>query len=246
MRRRLAWLGGLLLVAGAVAGLVIAFPGARPSAADKILNSKASIVRSPKQAKFAPRRGPVLHTARVFVVDAVAQKNLGASWKYVGPEMRMGFTKKSWVDGSSLPFTLYPADLPRTRFNLSFSYAGEVGIRLLLFARPHSSVRPRRITFDLVERKYGHGETTRWLVSSFTPAPSANGDGGGSGASQAAVDRAVAQERHTSTVWLLVPLGIFLALVLGLGVFFGIRSWRNAVAYRSYFEDRQRSSWRPS
>src|SRR5439155_17456575 len=114
-----------------------------------------------------------------------------------------------------------------------------------LFARPHAKVHPRRIAFDLIERKYGHGAKTRYRVSSFTPAPSADGESS-SGSSPDAVARAISKEGHTSAVWLLLPLGIFGGLLLGLIAFFGIRSWRNAAVYRAYFEDRQTSSWRPS
>jgi hypothetical protein len=246
MRRRLAWLGGALVVAGGIVGLVLAFPSPKPSAADKMLKAKARVVKPQKHASFAPRAAGVIDTARGFIVDGVTGKNLDASWKFVAPKMRAGFTRRTWDHGPSLPFQLYPADLPRTRFNVTFSYTDEVAVRILLFARSKTKVRPRRIAFDLVERKYGHGANTRWLVSSFTPAPSANGDSGGSTASQAAVDKAVAEERHTSAVWLFVPLGIFGSLVVGLTLFFSIRAWRHRVAYRAYFENRQTSSWRPS
>ena len=246
MRRRFAWLGVLVLVAGAIAGLVLLFPGSKPWSAEKMLKAKASIVRTPKQRSFAPRAYPVLTTAREFVQDGVEGKNLGASWKYVGPAMRRGFTKRTWVHGSSLPFNLYPADLRKTRLNISFSYTTEVGVRLLLFARPHAKVTPRGIAFDLVERKYGHGPKTRWLVSSFTPAPTPGGDSVRSRATLGSAAAGADPTRHTSALWLFLPLGIFAGLLLGLIAFFSIRSWRNAAVYRAYFEDRQTSSWRPS
>jgi hypothetical protein len=238
------WLGGALVVAGGIAGLVLAFPSPKPTAADKMLKANALVIKTPKPRKFAPRAEPVLDAAKTFVVDGVTGKNLDASWSVIGPAMRQGFTRHSWDHGPNLPFQLYPADLKRTRFNVSFSYANEVAIRMLLFARPQAKVHPRRIAFDLVERKYGHGAQTRWLVSSFTPAPSA--DGQGSSSSVAAVDKAMAEQSRTSAVWLFLPLGIFAGLLIGLTLFFVIRSARHRAMYRAYFEDRQTSSWRPS
>ena len=241
MRRRLAWLGALMVVAGGIAGLVLAFPGAKPPAAEKMSTVPAQLERTPKHHVFAPRAPAVLKTASEFVATAVRGKHLAASWKLIAPKMKVGYTEHSWVHGPNLPFPLYPASVRRTRWHLSWSYPTEVGLRVYLFPRLHS--RLHQLAFDVVEREYGHGKNARWLISSFTPSPGGGGATGGSSSSSPGSGLYTRPPiRHAGAVWLLLPLGIFLGLLLGLGGFFGIRSWRNAATYRSYFNSRQSSS----
>src|SRR5437899_5029205 len=118
--------------------------------------------------------------------------------------MKVGFSKRSWVKGDTLPFPPYPAYLPRARWQLSFSYPTEVGFRVDLFPKPNSRIKP--VVFDIVERKYGHSNQARWLVSSFTPAPSASGDfGSHSSFTPGSASTVASPATHTSTIWLLLP-----------------------------------------
>lgn len=210
-------------------------------------NKRADIVHVPRHHSFDRKEAPqVLTAAKSFILTGVEQKDLAASWDVVAPSMKVGFTKEKWVRGNELPFPPYPADLPRARWQLSFSYPTEVGLRVALFPRPHSRIKP--IVFDIVERKYGHSGQTRWLVSSFTPAPSASGDfGGKSSFSPGSAETIAAPIHHTSTIWLILPFGVLVGgLIIGLGSFLAFRSWRNAAIYRAYVREHQRSSWRPS
>jgi hypothetical protein len=247
MRRRLAWAGTLAATAGLIVFLaVVVFPSSKPGAAEKISNKKADIVHTPRQHHLAGAEvRQILKTAHDFIATAVRRKHLALAWNHlVAPSMKVGLTKREWDSGTA-PFPPYPADVAKSRWNRSFSYPNEFGLRVVLFPRPHSKVKP--VVWDVVLRKYGHRSDARWLVSSFTPAPSASGDYGGGGSfSAAAVAAATRDMRHTSAIWLFLPLGIFGGLLLGLATFLIGRSWRNAALYRAYTREHQRSSWRPS
>jgi hypothetical protein len=233
------WLGGAVVVAGAIAGLVMAFPGPKPSAASKLTNIKAEIVRNPKHHAFAPEAKVVIGVITTFIRYDVTEKHLNAGWDVVGPALRRGYTKRSWVHGNTLPFPAYPAYMPRSHWMLSFSYPGEVGLRLDLFPPPHMKIRP--LEYNILVRKYGHGKQSRWLVNDFTPAPQNGVSSGGGSAAGSGVNTKAPMTR-SGRGWLLIPIGIFGGLIIGLGLFFGIRSWRNAAYYRDYFRDRQTSS----
>lgn len=243
MRRRLAWVAGFAALVGLVVVLaVVVFPSSKPSAAEKLTKQKADIVHLPKHHTFDRKEAPlVLTTAKQFVNTAVRRRHLAASWKLVSPSMKQGISKHEWMKGTE-PFPPYPAYLPRARWNVSFSYPSEVGLRVALFPRWHSKVKP--VVFDVVERKYGHGSGTRWLVSSFTPAPSASGDFGSHSAfSPGSAATVGAPTRHVSSIWLILPFGVLVGgLILGLGSYLAYRSWRNAAIYRAYARDHQRSS----
>jgi hypothetical protein len=253
MRRRLLWVSGFAGLAGLMVLLaVFVFPSSKPPPEAKISNKKADIVHIPKPHPFhQSEASAVLRTLRAFIATGVRGQHLSSAWQLMAPPLKTGFTKQKFMKGSELPYQIYPADPTRTRPPaLSFSYANEVGIRVSLFPRPNSNTRP--VVFDVVERKYGHGSDARWLVSSFTPAPSASGDfGSGKGATLASPGSGSGQNfknpiNHASTTWLLLPAGIFGGLLLGLAIFLTGRSLRNAALYRAYSRDHQRSSWRPS
>lgn len=247
MRRRVVWIGGIgAAIALVVILAVVVFPSSKPSAAEKMTNKKADVVHTPKHHSFDHREAPVvLANAKNFIRTAVEQKNLAGSWNTIAPSMKVGFTKQSWVKGDALPFPPYPADLPRARWQLSFSYPTEVGLRVALFPKRHAKIKP--VVFDVVERKYGHGDQTRWLVSSFTPAPSGSGDFGSSGGtsrySPGSASTVASPIRHTSTIWLILPFGVLVGgLIIGGGGLLAYKSWRNAAIYRAYAREHQRSS----
>ena len=244
------WVGAIVAAAGLVVLLaVVVLPSSKPSAAEKMTKQKADIVHTPKQHRFDRSEAPVvLANAKGFIRTAVEQKNLAASWNVVAPSLKVGFTKRSWVKGDQLPFPPYPAYLPRARWQLSFSYPTEVGLRVALFPKPRAKIKP--VVFDIVERKYGHGDQARWLVSSFNPAPSASGDfssvGGSKGrsfASPGSGANLASPVRHTSAIWLILPFGVLVGgLIFGGGGFLAYKSWRNAAIYRAYVRENQRSS----
>ena len=255
MRRRLIWLGAIGAAIGLIVLLaVVVFPASKPSAAEKMSNQKADIVRTPKSHHFDQGESAQIGaTAKAFIATGVREKHLSQAWDLMAPALRTGYTKGSFVKGGSLPFQPYPADPKLTRGpQISFSYANEVGLRYALF--PHAGSKLKPLVVDIVERKYGHSGQTHWLVSSLTPAPSASGDfgsvGGSNGGNIHSPGSAANIEspvRHVSQIWLILPFGLLVGgLIIGLGTFLIYRSWRNAAIYRAHVRESQRSSWRPS
>jgi len=247
IRRRFFWGGIFVLVAGGVAALVIAFPSPKPEKAEKVSNAPADIVNVPKNKSFHGRASDVLGVARAFVVTAVARHHMDASWKLTAPAMREGFTKRTWVKGDIpvVPFPVYTA-----RWQLSYSYAHEVGLRVVLFARPKAKVHA--VVFDMTLLQSKKKEGPPWLVSTITPAPSASGDfvenwaqivrGSNPGKSEKETEASPkVTASHSGTIWLLLPAGIFGLLLVVLATV-GIRSWRGAAAYKAYVRERQSSS----
>jgi hypothetical protein len=246
MRRRLAWTGGFLVLAAAVAGLVVMFPSPGKKAEEGL--SPGGVLPTKDLPKsFAPRAGTVLDVAQRFVATAVARKHVDDSWDLVCPSFREGYSREKWAKGN-IPVVPFPVFSGRWR--LSYSFAREVDVQVALFARPKAHIRP--VVFDLTVQPCGHANGRRWLVSSFLPASSPSGDYGSGGRTNRYNPFGIGTKNpkplpnHASTAWLLVPGGVVggtLIVVLG---FFGIRSLRARRAYASHVRERQMSSSRPS
>jgi hypothetical protein len=237
------WGAGFVLLAGLVAGLIIAFPSPDPPKEAQMTNIPGDVVKQDKPKPFAPRQENILGIAQKFVATAVARHHVEDSWDLVAPSMRQGFTKKRWAKGE-IPVVPFPVWIGKWR--VGYSVEHEVDLQVALFAKPKSKIRP--IVFDLTLQHVGPKGHKRWLVASFTPAPAAGGDFGNRttrfGRNAAAPPPDV-QPKQTSATWLLLPAGIFGMLLVVLGVL-GWRSWRGARTYRAYVRDRQTSSSRPS
>ncbi len=247
MRRRLLWAGGFVLVAGLVAGLIVAFPHPGKRAGEA--TSPGGDVVVPEKAKaFSPRAGEVLGVAQQFVLTAVARKHLETSYDLVCPEMKQGFTRERWAKGN-IPVVPYPVFLGKWR--LSYSLASEVDVQVALFAKPKQKIRP--VVFDLTVQPCGKAKGKRWLVASFIPVSSPSGDynvssrAGGTFNPLGIGTRNPKPLPHTaSAAWFFVPGGIVggtILLVLGFLMFRGIRGRR---AYAAHVRERQMSSSRPS
>jgi hypothetical protein len=244
MRRRLAWTGGFVLVAGVVAVLIVAFPSPGKRAGEK-LSPGGDIVKQEKPKSFAPEAGEVIGVARRFVMTAVARKHVEDSWELVCPEMKQGFTREKWAKGD-IPVVPFPVFSGKWR--LSYAVASEIDVQVALFARPKSRLKP--VVFDLTVQPCGQANGRRWLVSSFIPTPSASGDFGSRASRYNPFGIGTKNPKplpnHTSSTWLLLPAGIVggtLFVVLGI---LGIRSIRGRRAYAAYVRERQMSSSRPS
>jgi hypothetical protein len=240
MRRRLAWAGGFVALAGVVAGLIVALPSPRSPQGAKVTNVKGDVVKVDKPHEFTTRADQVLAVARRFILTAVERHHTGDSWALIAPSMRRGYTKKTWAKGDIpvQPYSVYAA-----RWRLSYSFRKEVDLHVALFANPKKRIRP--VVFDLTLQRFGRSGHHRWLVSSFLPAPGPIGDFGSSSNPFAVGTRAASSKASASRIWLLFPVGIFGLLLLVVAAL-GFRSWRGARIYRAYIRDRYTSSSRPS
>ncbi len=252
MRRRLAWTGAFTLIAGVVAGLIVAFPAPGPRAADK-LSPGGTLVEPDIPLAFAPRHREVLSLAQKFIATAVARKHVEDSWELVCPAMKEGYSRAAWAKGDIpvVPFPVYVG-----KWHLSYSFEKEIDLQVALFAKPNARLNP--VVFDLTVHRCGTGSDKRWLVFSFIPTPSASGD---FGSSVSAVNKKGPNKytpfaigvnpprplpNHASSAWLFLPGGIVGGTIFIVLAFLVIRSVRGRRAYAAYVRDRQMSSSRPS
>ena len=253
MRRRLAWTGAFILLAGLAAGLIVVFPSPGPRAADK-LSPGGTLVEPDIPASFAPRHDQVLAIAQQFIATAVARNHVEDSWELVCPEMKQGYTKTSWAKGDIpvVPFPVYVG-----KWHVSYSFEKEIDLQVALFAKPKAKLNP--VVFDLTVHPCGKKTGKRWLVSSFIPTPSASGDFGSSNANSVTkkgpnkyvpfaigVNEPRPLPHHSSSTWLLLPGGIVGGTILLVMGALGIRMVRGRRAYAAYVRERQISSSRPS
>jgi len=227
-RRRLVWLGALVLAGGVVTAIVFAFPspGTQPGA--RLSTQKADTVAQQQQTPYAPKRSEVERTAMAFVRTAVTRHDIGASYDLVAPSLKKGYTRRHWASGRDLPVPEYPAIMAISR--LSYSFNNEVDLQVALFAHKEQ-VRP--VVFDITLDRVRVGGHPHWLVASFLPTPS-DGGGIGQGPNRANLFGAPSPKTAgTSRMWLLVPAVIF-GLLLAVLAALGIRSWHGGRIYRAY------------
>jgi hypothetical protein len=244
MRRRLAWTGVFMLVAGLVAGLIVAFPNPPPPKAAEMTTIEGDVVPVEKPVRFGPRRDEVLLVARKFVATAVARRHVEDSWDLVAPSLKQGYTKKTWAKGE-IPVTPFPFYVGRWR--VSYSFKNEIDLRVALFPPPQKKLNP--IVFDVTLNRFGRKGHDRWLVSSFVPVPSAYGEFPSRSTRTnpfgIGTQDPIPQPRRSSRVWLLFPVGLIGVLLIVLGTL-GVKHWQGTRVYRAHVRERQMSSSRPS
>lgn len=247
MRRRLAWGGVFLLAAGSVAALIVFFPNPPPSKEAKVSTVPGDVVLPDKEHPFVTRRKDVLDVASRFLLTAVERKHVEDSWELASPELRAGFTKKTWAKGTIPVIPYYPVDFVRWR--LSYSFEKEVNLLVALFPpRKPGKRRPLPTVFNLTLQRFERAGHPRWLVSSFLPAAEGADQFSASGppgftprTGPATAKKEEVKSAHAGPIWLLVPGAILGLLVLALGVM-GINGLRDRRAYRAYMRERQSSS----
>jgi hypothetical protein len=247
MRRRLAWLGACVAVAGAVAAAIVLVPGAHKSHDTVQPGGHVAVAQKKIRVTSADRRA-INSLLDAFVPDAVERRNVQRALPLVTHAFRAGVTNDEWMHGS-LP--VMPYDAVGRKFHgwtLIYAYPREISVALLLNPAPKEQLGA--IAFTVVVKKPGK----RWLVDSIVPAASfarrmsapkkekphllAQNDfmpAASTPSSQAVAAAPTGRGADSlSTTWLLVPGAILALLVLvPIGVGIGhVR--RNRRAWRDY------------
>jgi hypothetical protein len=231
-RRRLAWLGGLLIAAGLAGVLIALLPSPEPRQSDVLEPGEVEVYKPPKAIRVSPRmRREVDATVDEFVRAAVLRRDPARSWELVAPELRVGSKRSQWMRGE-LPVFPYPADPERTAWELEYADEVEVALNVTLVARRGEREPPQVFGVSLEPER--SGKARRWLVAAWFPRgavsqpepPAAAATTVEPAAPTPGESEALrrATEGQIDRIWWLVPAGILALIVLGpLGYFAAMR-----------------------
>src|SRR5689334_6856933 len=109
-RRRARWGAVLLATAGVIAGAVILMPDNNGAKQPEARAGKPTIVApAPKHVNMTKADiAAAKQAAAKFVSTAVLRHHVDQSWSLTAPELRAGFTRKSWSSGD-IPVVPFPA-----------------------------------------------------------------------------------------------------------------------------------------
>ena len=193
-----------------------------------------------KHVPFTPaKRRKAREALRAFISTAVARRHVAQSWRWTGPGLRTGYTRKQWKTGD-IPVEPFPvANKGLGKWEIvQYSYPKRVGLEVLIWPKAGSGQSsPLSVDVDLVP-----GPRGRWLVDYWLPrkyraapelAPKKEHKAKASAAPKAprfhrAAPRAANEpheQRSLSPLWWGLPLGL-LSLIVLVPIGFAIVSWR--------------------
>ena len=229
LRRRAAGLGLALVVAGMA--FAVAWigggdgPGPGLSGSEPQSQALAPAPAVEREVPFTEAlRAEVVPVASRFVATAVERKRLDEAWSLVTPSLRSGYTRDEWRTGE-IPVVPYPVG--SARWDVQYALENEVALYVLLAPRAGADVDPT--TFILVLERAREGKP--WRVSEWTPSaasavPMANEELPGGRALAAVEPGGAFDQGNLSPLFLLLPVGGTVGLVLAVAAFFVLRGWR--------------------
>lgn len=239
-RRRLAWLGGVAAVGGALAAVAVIWPNTGRNAQLPQHEGVKAVYVAPESVAFdAARARAVLRLEQSFVEHAVFRRDVGKAYDLVTSDLRGGLSRADWADGT-IPVEPFPgAAVKEIRGRLLYSYADRVSMQIRFVPKEGSGLGEQ--TFDLVMRRVaatgGAGADT-WQVSSWLP--SGFGSSPRTRSTSDGIDLRPKAGGHgqIAAAWLALPAG-----VLGVGIllvlFLAGRGWhRQRRALRDYHATR--------
>jgi hypothetical protein len=229
-RRRLLWVGALVLVAGVAAAAVVALPKGHES--KEVFRPGAWVPSTPKDVKLtAERRQTVDRVLDTFVPAAVERKDPMRAMPLVTAAYRSGISREEWQRGQLPVFPYHSSNRSFHHWTLNYSYPREMSVEILLHPSARETLGALAFTVVLKANK------GRWLIDSFVPAASF--------APQKKSPKILASPDFTpfaegrganrlSTTWLLLPAAVLALIVLvpiGIGL---TKLHRSRRAWRDY------------
>jgi hypothetical protein len=167
-RKALPWLAGLAAFAGLVLILALVFGDKNPPK-EVFSNEPVVDVNQKELAIKVPAEVKLL--AKKFINTAVARKDLDAAYDIVGPSIKQGMSRAEWNTGN-IAVVPFPMDsLDYAPFKVDYAHPTDILMEIALLAKPKSGVKSQIFFIDV--KKFGKGETARWLVDNWVPRGSA-------------------------------------------------------------------------
>ena len=162
-RRRLAYLGVLVVAAGVVA-LVIAVLPSRNGVTQHFTSGRVQRVGAERSVPLsAADRRAIDAELDLFVGGVVARRDPLAGWALSTPHLRAGSTRAEWARGD-VPVYAYPARGPQFHdWVIDYSFRNSVGLELGV--QPRRGAKVGNAAFDVDLKRVGG----RWLVDSIYP-----------------------------------------------------------------------------
>jgi hypothetical protein len=153
-----------VLVVGVAALMVAVFRNTGTKIDDPLTTLPAVV---PTVQQKAPLEPEARRVAGLFILTAVARKNLDQAWEITHPTLRQGLTRKQWLTGN-IPVQPYPVDqLETAPLAIDESYRNSAVLEVALLPRRGSKIKPQ--TFFIGLKAVGKGKQRRWLVDYWAP-----------------------------------------------------------------------------
>jgi hypothetical protein len=223
-RRRLAWLAGAAVVVGAIAAASALLPSRNPvleaddAPAVATHANQPQPVRAYGEPKTVPAPRKELSTLLdAFIPAVIARKDLAGGWNLVTADARG--SRADWMRGTT-PFQSFQARPERYHgWTVNYSYPGDVGFDIFLAPKNPADV-------SMAFRGEAKKERGAWRIAVFYPQATFQpaGEKAYVWADTDLQPQAVGGSGTTgrlSAAWLLFPVGIFAAALVG-GVGFAL------------------------
>jgi hypothetical protein len=232
-RRRALKVGIVLAVAASAAAAGVFFSNTGHSNETPFTKERVQVVApNPETVKLSKADArDVLVVAAKFVATAVLRNHTERSYDLSDAAFHQGLTRAQWKTGD-IPVAPYSrSDLDVVKWKLDYSYKDQVGLEVYLQPKPTAKVGG--LAYNVELHRLGPPQHRRWLVDYWTPA----GQQGPapSKAASGSFNLAPQTKAGLGAVWLVLPIGLVLGLILSVPVVLGIRGWRRRVrADRAY------------
>ena len=233
-RRRTLKVGIVLAVAALAVIAGVFFSNTGHSNETPFTKGKVQLVapnpQSVKLSKGDAREALVV--AAQFVATAVLRNHTERSYDLSDAAFHQGLTRAQWKTGDIPVAPFSKDDLDVVKWKFDYSYKDRVGLEVYLQPKPTAKVGG--LAYNVELHHVGPPQHRRWLVDYWTPAGQ-QGPAPSKAAASGPFGTPAQTKAGLGAIWLVLPIGLILALILSVPIVLGIRGWRRRVrADRAY------------